>query len=107
MDTGTLADKRIYATRIIISEFLWNPQNIMCNKQVSGLQKILHSPVTGVPRIMLRRAEEIFPSVRESMVSVVVCIEKNSVISQFSWQKEKIFYDEFVLVFIMHLLRVF
>ncbi|PNF31981.1 hypothetical protein B7P43_G06560 [Cryptotermes secundus] len=39
----------------------------MCNKQVSGLQKILHSPVTGVPRIMLRRAEEIFPSVRESM----------------------------------------
>jgi hypothetical protein len=44
----------------------------MCDKQVSGLQKILHSSVTGVPRIMLRRAEEIFPSVRESMV-VVVC----------------------------------
>lgn len=48
----------------------------MCDKQVSGLQKILHSSVTRVPRIMVRRAEEIFPSVRESMVSVCACVHR-------------------------------
>jgi hypothetical protein len=32
---------------------------------------ILHSLATGMPRNLLQRAEEIFPAVRESMVSVL------------------------------------
>jgi hypothetical protein len=48
----------------------------MCDKQVSGLQMILHFPVTRVPRIMLRRAEEMFPSLRENMVSVCGCVHR-------------------------------
>jgi hypothetical protein len=33
------------------------------------LQKILHSLATGVPKIVLRRAEDIFPSVQTGLVS--------------------------------------
>jgi hypothetical protein len=48
----------------------------MCDKQASGLQNILYFPVTSVPRIMLRRAEEMFPSLRESGVSVCGCVHR-------------------------------
>jgi hypothetical protein len=76
LDAGTLVDSRICITRFHVSEFPCNPQNVMCDEGVSGLQTILHSPVTRVPRIMLRRAEEIFPSVTESVVSVCVCVHR-------------------------------
>jgi hypothetical protein len=42
---------------------------MMCEEQDVGLQSILLSLATRVPRIMLQRAEEMFPAVRESMVS--------------------------------------
>jgi hypothetical protein len=46
----------------------------MCEEQVVDLQSILQSLATRVPRIILQRAEEMFPAVRESMVSVLrVC----------------------------------
>jgi hypothetical protein len=42
-----------------------------CEERVVGLQSILRSLATRVPRIILERAEEMFPAVRESMVSVL------------------------------------
>jgi hypothetical protein len=41
-----------------------------CDKQVSELEK--HSLATRVPRIVLQRAEETFPAVRESIMGVFV-----------------------------------
>jgi hypothetical protein len=45
---------------------------MMFGEQVSNLENILQSPSARVPKIMLQRVEEIFPSLRESLVSVVV-----------------------------------
>jgi 16S rRNA G527 N7-methylase RsmG len=46
-----------------------NPTKYLsCGKQVSRLEKILHSLATRVARIVLQRAEETFPSVRERVV---------------------------------------
>jgi hypothetical protein len=47
----------------------------MCEEQVVGLQSVLRSLATKVPRIILKRAEEVFPAVRESMVSVLCTIQ--------------------------------
>jgi hypothetical protein len=55
----------------------------MCEEQVVGLQSILRSLAIRVPKIILQRAEEVFPAVRESMVSVLcvcACTEKNIVV---------------------------
>jgi hypothetical protein len=41
----------------------------MCEEGVVCLQSILRFLATRVPRIILQRAEEIFPAVRESMAS--------------------------------------
>jgi hypothetical protein len=61
-----------------------------CDKQVSRLHKVQHSLVTRVPRILLQRAEEIFPSVKESMVFCSFVHRKEFiVICQFSWPKEQ------------------
>ncbi|XP_023715175.1 gastrula zinc finger protein XlCGF52.1 isoform X4 [Cryptotermes secundus] len=43
------------------------PQNIIHDKQVPRLQKFLHSLATRLPRIVLQRAEETYPAVKESM----------------------------------------
>ncbi|XP_033606779.1 uncharacterized protein LOC111862997 isoform X4 [Cryptotermes secundus] len=39
----------------------------MCDDQVSGSQKILQSVAAGVPKIVVQRAEEIFPAVKQMM----------------------------------------
>jgi len=42
----------------------------MSGRRISSrLQKILHSLATRVPKIVLQRAEDIFPSLHTSMVS--------------------------------------
>jgi hypothetical protein len=48
----------------------------MCDDQVSSLQKILQSFGTKVPKIVVQRAEEIFPSLKEMMVSLLFCPQK-------------------------------
>jgi hypothetical protein len=61
----------------------------MCEEQAVGLQSILRSLATRVPKIILQRTEERNPTVRESMVSVLCvcvcvcvheCTEKNIVV---------------------------
>jgi hypothetical protein len=53
----------------------------MCEEETEGLQTILRSLAARVPRIMLHRAEEMFPAVRESMVSVLcLCAQKKRIL---------------------------
>jgi hypothetical protein len=48
-----------------------NPtKHLSCDKQVSGLKKIVHSLATRRLRIVLQKAKEKFPTVRERTVSV-------------------------------------
>jgi hypothetical protein len=49
----------------------------MCDEQVLNLKEILHSLATRVPKIILQRVEEIFPSLKESVVSVYPCVYRN------------------------------
>jgi hypothetical protein len=42
----------------------------MCDDQVSSLQKTLQSVAKKVPKIIIQRAEKIFPALKEIMVSV-------------------------------------
>jgi hypothetical protein len=46
----------------------------MCEEQDLNWKKILHSLATRVPKIIIQRAEEIFPSLKENLVSIV-CTE--------------------------------
>lgn len=43
----------------------------MCDGEVLNLHKVLQPPTKKMPKIELQRTEEIFPTVKESMVSVV------------------------------------
>jgi hypothetical protein len=47
---------------------------MMCDEQVSNLQMIHQSLAIKVPRFILQRAEEMFPSVNETLVSVNVYV---------------------------------
>jgi hypothetical protein len=73
--------------RFIINKTLYhkdycNAGNIMCEERVVGLQSILRSLATRVPRIILQGVEEMFPAVRESMVSALcMCAQKRIVLS--------------------------
>jgi hypothetical protein len=59
-----------------------NPTKYLsCDKQVSRLEKILHSLATRVARIVLQRVEETFPAVRERMVSVCGCVHRTILLS--------------------------
>jgi hypothetical protein len=54
----------------------------MCEERVVRLLSILQSLATRVPRIILQRAEEMFPALRESLVSVLcMCAQKRIVLS--------------------------
>jgi hypothetical protein len=58
-----------------------------------------------VPKIILQSAEEIFPALRETMVSVLcLCSQKSVFLSSVSshGERNQIFYDMLVLVFIIH-----
>jgi len=50
----------------------------MCDEESSGLQNILQSHRRREPKIILERAEYIFPALENSLVSVFVfvCIEQ-------------------------------
>jgi len=43
----------------------------MCDKEVVKLHKSLQSHTTGMPKVLVQRAEEIFPALKENMVSVL------------------------------------
>lgn len=47
------------------SNFLNNQEAIMCD------QEVLKSNATKMPRIILQRAEEVFPALKENLVSVL------------------------------------
>lgn len=51
--------------------YLCNPQTIMCDEQDVKLETIQHSPATEVPIVMLPKVEEIVPSLKETMVSIL------------------------------------
>jgi hypothetical protein len=46
----------------------------MCDMEIYKLREILQSLETRIPKIMLWRAEEVFPALKESLVSVL-CIK--------------------------------
>jgi hypothetical protein len=46
----------------------------MSDKEVVKSHEVLHSQTTKIPRIMLQRAEKMFPALKEGTVSVV-CTE--------------------------------
>jgi hypothetical protein len=53
----------------------------MCDEGVLNLQKTLQSLGTKVPKIIVQRVDEIFPSLKESMVStILVCKENNFIV---------------------------
>jgi hypothetical protein len=82
--TGTLIRTKKYLDSCKLITV--NPTKYLsCDKQVSMLQKILHSLATRVARIVLQRAEETFAAVREIIVSVsCLCAQKNYIICQLS-----------------------
>ena len=46
----------------------------MCDKEVVQLPEILQSLTTGMPKVLVQRAEEIFPALKKNMVSVFCMI---------------------------------
>jgi hypothetical protein len=49
-------------------------KTIMCDKEVVKLRGSPQSFTTGMPKVLLQRAEEIFPALKENMVSVLCMI---------------------------------
>jgi hypothetical protein len=47
----------------------------MSDEHLVRLRKISHSLATRVPKIILQRVEEVYPAVKESLVSVVYFCE--------------------------------
>jgi len=43
----------------------------MCDKEVVNVHENLRSLTAGMPKVLVQRAEEIFPALKENMVSVV------------------------------------
>jgi hypothetical protein len=61
---------------VYISEFwkyigIFNPRTIMSDKEMSNVHEVLRAYKTKEPKIVLQRAEEIFPSLKEGVVSGV------------------------------------
>jgi hypothetical protein len=48
----------------------------MCDKQVLSLKKSLHSLPARVPKIVVPRVDEMFPALKESMVSVLCLVHR-------------------------------
>jgi hypothetical protein len=71
----------------------------------------LHSPSTRVPRIVLQRLEEVFPAVRETMVSVLCLFAQEGIFLSSSLdlqvQRNQMFCDKVVLKFIIHVVIIF
>jgi hypothetical protein len=47
---------------------------MVLKEQVLNLPKILYHLVTREPKIILQRVEEIFPSLKETLVSAKICV---------------------------------
>jgi hypothetical protein len=71
----------------------------------------LHSPSTRVPQIILQRVEEVFPPVRETMVSVLCLFAQEGIFLSSSLelqaQRNQMFCDKFVLIFVIHVVTIF
>jgi hypothetical protein len=52
----------------------------MCDEQVLDLQKIMQSVAARVPKIIVQRAEEIFPSLKEGSVSILCLRMKKQIL---------------------------
>ena len=46
----------------------------MCDKEVVKLPENLHSFTTGIPKVLVQWAEEMFPALKENMMSVLCMI---------------------------------
>ena len=46
----------------------------MCDKEFVKLDESLQSRTAGMPKVLVQRAEEIFPALKENMVSVLCMI---------------------------------
>jgi hypothetical protein len=51
-----------------------NHQTMMCDEEVSNVQKIMECLVTRVPEFIVQRVEEIFPSLKEKCFVDVLCL---------------------------------
>jgi hypothetical protein len=75
----------------------------MCEEQNTNLQMVLHSLARRVPKIILQRVEEIYPTLNERLVSVLcLCVQKR-MLSPYSLHshghRNYIFCDKLVLFF--------
>jgi hypothetical protein len=77
---------------------------MMCEERDVGVESLLRSLATRVPRIILQRPEEMFQAVRECMVSVLCMYTKKRIV--LSSCAKQILYDKRVLVFIIYLMTV-
>jgi len=64
---------------VILDIFCNTNKGIMCDEQVLSVQNSPMSMAAKVPRIVLQRAEEVFPICKELLVSVflLLCVENN------------------------------
>jgi len=46
----------------------------MCDKKVVKVDESLQALTTGMPKVLVQRAEEMFPALKENMVSVLCII---------------------------------
>jgi hypothetical protein len=58
----------------------------MCDERVLDFQKIMQSLSTRVPKIIVQKAEEIFPSLKEGLVSILcLCVKKQILLPCSQW----------------------
>jgi hypothetical protein len=83
----------------------------MSEERLGRLQRILHSLATRVPRVLLQRVEEMFPSLRETMVSVLCLFAQDRVFSfsseDIQVQSNQIFCCKVVLIFMIYVVIYF
>jgi hypothetical protein len=72
---------------------------------------MLHSLATRVPRVLLQRVEEIFPSLKETMVSVLCLFVQYRMFLSSSVdiqvERNQIFCCKIVIIFIIHVVIYF
>jgi hypothetical protein len=76
-----------FRTGANLENFLPNTQGLMCDLQVL---EMLHSLATRVPKVILQRAEEIYSTLKEGVVSFWCLCRRNGFIAffaRFRWLK--------------------
>jgi hypothetical protein len=55
---------------------------MMCDEHILNLQEIQQSLATRMPTTILQGVEQLFPSLKKTLVSVYACVHRNNAIDQ-------------------------